>query len=345
MKTISFATTQMNLINCVEYLSTIKGEHALFLMADTRARYQQINSILNNSAYSKVFEKIYRCPITNNRLIDFILYFVYLLRLHIISFFNSYDFVVTGNYKKYAARLLFSRQSNQNENCKLIVCDDGLATTEIAKSRIIEMQNKEPIIFWENRVLKYIHKRDESRLIPDSITFYTTYSFPVGDHDSIIKNKYKFIKTHLSSFNIDEESFNCKSILLGQPLYCKQYTTKDCYINKLVSYSKTVGERIVYYAHPEEKEDIWNELGLNDYYRYINNFLPFEIIAAILPQGCRVASFFSSVLMNLHLMNETLIPECITFNKEQLLDPSKFSALEECYQCFKEENVKFYEFD
>ena len=87
------------------------------------------------------------------------------------------------------------------------------------------------------------------------------------------------------------------------------------------------------------------ELGVGDTYIFIDNFLPFEIIASILPRGCRVVSFFSSVLMNLHIMNESLKPECISFSREQLLKQSKYTVLEGCYNCYKSENVKFYEFD
>ena len=81
MKTITFATTQMNLINCVEYLSTIKGEHALFLMADSPVRYKQIKTLLKNPAYSTVFNKIYSCPKTKNRIVDFILFFTLFMKL------------------------------------------------------------------------------------------------------------------------------------------------------------------------------------------------------------------------------------------------------------------------
>lgn len=345
MKTLTFATTQINFINCVEYLNTINGDNTLFLMADTPARQKQIELLLNNPAYSYVFRKVVKCPMSGIKLIDFSLTICYLLLLRLISKLNNYSFVITGNYKNYGARLAFLLQRKKQSGCELIVCDDGLATSVIAKSRIEELKTNKPFMFCAYKLLLYVHRKDLEFFIPQKITYYTSYNITTVNHDRIIKNEYSYIKTHLSDFNIENDVFNCNAILLGQPLYCKGYVSSECYRNKLFQYYKTVGSRIIYYAHPEENEKLWRELRVGDIYTYVNNFLPFEIIASILPRGCRVASFFSSVLMNLHIMDESLQPECITFSKEQLLNQSNYTALEGCYNCYKSENVKFYKFD
>lgn len=344
MKTITFATTQMNLINCVEFLCRIEGEHTFFFMADTPKRSQQIKNLLNIPAYSNFFHRIIYCPKTNNRILNFLLTLFYLIRIRWISLYAKYDKVITGNYRIYVSRLLYKLQCDKNDKCEYVVCDDGLATSVIAKARIEEINNRNPYIFPPNQLIKFIHRNNINNYIPEKIIFYTIYNLTISGNDIKITNNYQYIKEHLIDFNVDKNTFNCKAIVLGQPLYDKNYISKECYSHKLIQYSKTVQGKIIYYAHPEENLEHWSSLGLEDFY-YVNNFLPFEIIAALLPQGCRVVSFFSSVLMNLKIMNESLIPECIPLTENELLDKSNFVNLKENYICYKKENVRFIEFD
>lgn len=146
------------------------------------------------------------------------------------------------------------------------------------------------------------------------------------------------------SFNVNVNQFDCSAIFLGQPLYSKDYITAECYSNKLKQYATTLTDNIVYYSHPEETEEKWAELGVGEHYKYVQNFIPFEIIAALLPKGCRVAGFMSSALMNLNAMNDTLCGECIRLKEDELIDKEPYARLKVTYDYYAANNIKFYEF-
>lgn len=345
MKTITFATTQMNLINCVEFLHNIQGHHTLFILVDSKIRRNQLMNLLNNPVYAKIFNKIVIRPNTNYRLINFFLTCCYLMILRFISKKNNYDAVVTGNYRNYAARLIYKLQKNKVESCKLIVCDDGLATAVIAKERLIELNTGKPYLFIPNRIVKVVNKKRVRGFIPQRITYYTTYNIPLAECDRIIRNNYHYIKNNLDKFNVDKHILECSVVMLGQPLYSKNYIRPEKYSSLMKKYSETIKGTAVYYAHPEESYKVWEKLKMQTRYIYVDNFIPFEIIAAMLPSGCRVVGFMTSVLMNLKEMNDNLRGECILISEEDLINKSVYKSLLLTYQHYRAQNIKFYEFN
>lgn len=335
----------MNLINCVEYAVTNDSKNTLFIMPDSCIREGQIKELLSNPVYSSVFEKVIFCYKTRYRILNFFGMFLSLLRLRLMSTVFEFNEIITGNYRNYGARLSFTLQRRRHHDCKLIVCDDGLATIMIGNERINEMQSRRPYMFIPNRLEDVLVKRKPQLFIPDQVTFFTSYTFDILNTDSLIKNEYNYLKNHLDCFEVNDVLFRSGALFIGQPLYTKGYVSVEKYRSKLLQYAHTVNERIIYYAHPEENEKQWKTLGISDKYVFVNNILPFEIIAALLPAGCHVASFFSSVLMNLRTMNKDLIPECVVFKQIDLSDKADYVSLIKCYNSYKSENVLFYEFD
>lgn len=345
MKTITFATTQMNLINCVEYLSSIEGKHHLCVLPDSTIREKQIMNLIHNESYSHIFDRVCCCHRTQVRLIDSIILAIFLFRIRILSFFADYDYVVTGNYRNYGARLMYRIQKWRNKNCTFIVCDDGLATKVIESNRLIELETGRPYMFYPSRIERYLSRTNNKGFIPGKIVYFTSYNIAVYNQDIIIKNNYNYLKHHLDCFKVDHSLFNTRALVIGQPLYNKDYISPAIYKEKLLKYADTVDGKIVYYAHPEENENDWNKLKITDRYIYVNNFIPFEIVASMLAAGCRVASFFSSVLINLPKMNKDLRPECIVFRKEELSTKANYSSIQSCYDSYRSMNINFYEFN
>lgn len=344
MRTISFATTQMNLINCVEYLNTIEGKHYLYVLPDSSRREKQIMNLVNNGSYSQIFDKVHCCHKTGKRLLDSVILAIFLFRIRVLSLFCDYGIVITGNYRNYGARLMFQIQEQKNNNCFFVVCDDGLATKVIESERLIEYKTGKPYVFYPNRIERYLSRINKTKIIPDKIVYFTSYDISAYNQDTIIKNNYNYLKQHLEGFNIDYNLFNTSAMVIGQPLYSKDYILPVKYKEKLQKYADTVEGKIVYYAHPEENENDWKKLMVSERYIYVNNFIPFEIVAAMLPSGCRIASFFSSVLINLSEMNKDLRPECIVFRKEDFSAKANYSSIVSCYDSYRSMNVRFYEF-
>ena len=342
MNTITFATTQMNLINCIEYVSTIEGNHCLVVDSASRARKKQMQSLLKIPAYAYVYDKILFRSNRDSRLFDFFNTLIYHIKLFIISKIKHFDLVVSGNYLCFGSRLFCSFLS---KSASYIACDDGTGTITVAKERVEEVTMKRPMMYIPNRFIKKVITVNPQRFIPNQITFFTNYQIEPNGRDSIIKHNYSYLKEHLSEFNVDTDIFNCETIVLGEPLYFKGFVTRECYVRKLIMYAQTAKVPILYYAHPEETFAKWAVLKLQEQYKYVDNFLPFEIIAALLPDNCRVATFISSVLMNIKVVNSKVIPECISFKKDEVLPPFNYDNVLSLYHHYERIGVKFYEFD
>lgn len=342
MSTISFATTQMNLINCVEYVSSKKGSHILFVDSVSSSRKKQMLYLLQTPSYSKIFQKVYCRANSDYRILDFLFTLYYYFELFVLSRIMRFEEIVSGNYLCCGSRLFFAFSSN---NVKYIACDDGTGTIAVAKQRPEEGKMAKPLMYLPNRLLKIIVCHNKMKFIPKTITFFTNYSIESNGKDEIIKHDYCYLKQHLNDFNIDSTILKSNTIVLGEPLYFKNFTTKECYAQKLKQYAETAKSPIVYYAHPEETISKWADLEVQERYKYIDNFLPFEIIAVLLPDKCRIATFISSVLMNIRMINDKLEPECICFKKEEVLPQFSYDNVLMLYKHYASLGVKFYEFN
>ena len=209
MKTIVFATTQMNLINCVEYLYTINGDNLLVILADSQSRQKQLESFLEKRAYRQMFSKVLYRYVTNNRFINFISTCLFFIKLRYISSNNIFDKIITGNYKSYAPRFIFRLQKQKVSNCQLIVCDDGLATNTIASMRLLEIKTRSPYMFFPNRLERFIYCKRKDQFIPDNICYFTIYNIPLADSDTKLINNYSYVKLNLSEFDVDKAKFDC----------------------------------------------------------------------------------------------------------------------------------------
>lgn len=342
MNTITFATTRMNLINCVEYLSTIKSQNILIVDSASCARKKQMKAFLRTPIYARMFEKIIYRNNSNNRFLEAIFTSIYHIKLFILSRVVHVDKIISGNYLCCGSRLLYSYLP---KDTKYIACDDGTGTIEVATQRISEYDTQNPLMYIPNRLLKKIIHRNPTRYIPQSITFFTNYSITPNGKDVVIRHGYTFLKQHLQDFNVDASLFSKNVIVLGEPLYFKNFVTQECYAKKLKLYAGTVEGTVLYYAHPEETKFKWDGLQVHDKYVYVDNFLPFEIIAALLQPNCRVAAFMCSALMNIREVNDQLIPECIRFKRDEVLPKFNYDYAEKLYDNYKSIGVTFYEFD
>lgn len=345
MTTLSIVTSQMNFINCVEYISKINGYHVLAVATTSTIRNKQLKSIIEKTVFKNIFNKIIYRNNSNIKILDMIYQFVFLFKLFALVSRQTIDECVLGFYKCCDGRFAYLWSSNYNSKCKLVACDDGTGTLLTVQERQKEILNNNPFIFYGNRVLKWYINTKRKRFIPSSIHYFTIYKIAVASVDTISWNTYSFIKSNLDAFEIPKNILSRRLLFLGEPLYNGGFLKEGVYPHYIQLLSQQYdGARILYYAHPEERISDWKRLGLNCC-DFVVNSLPFEIIAALLPEGCIVVSYISSVMTNLHLFNDKLIGFCLCIDKNDLEESLQYDIWYKTLQSFESVGVKLVKFN
>lgn len=340
MKVISIVSTQLQLINCAEYMhSTGCKESILFIAAKSQKRERQILEIRDKDCYKSLFSKVYSYSLYSNRLFNFILSFVHIFRLFVFCLLHNYDTCILGNYKEFIGRYLVKKNAKAN----VIVVDDGLATLAIERGRQEELETRVPFMFIANRVLqKFVEK---GSYVPNCIHFYSIFSLKVWGADSYERNKYNYLKKFSSSLNIPQSLLTADIVFLGQPLYFKNFLSEECYSSYLRIYAKEHGTPILYYAHPEESKVKWSELKCGDLYIYTDNVISFEVFASLLKDSTKVVSFYTSALTTIRQINPSIQPEAIYINEIKNSKRELCQNIEKCYGMFRQNGINVIEYD
>lgn len=334
MKTISVVSTQMQLINCVEYLfQTHSDSNILIVTTKSRYRKKQLCEILENKCYSKYFYKIIYLSMTNIRFFDFFHLIIYTLYIRVFCLFKKFDICLLGNYRDFLGRLLY-RYLRSDE---LIVVDDGLASLSIEAGRHGELKEyKSPYIFIPNRLIRFFC-HNNTRFIPNKVNFFTIYDLKIFGNDLRTSNNYIYLKKISNTFNIPDILRQADAIFVGQPLY-RNYLSKDKYAWYLRQYAKNVHGSIVYYPHPEETYKEWLEMRLNDNYIYVENKFSFELLLSCVKENVNIVSFFSSILSNAKHINQLINLEAVYLS--EIDNNQTLSYLQLSYNKFKDEGIK-----
>ena len=337
MKTISVVSTQMQLINCVEYLDKKQSPYnILFITTKSSRRKEQIFEILENQCFGKYFQKIKVLSLTGYRIIDLLLFFLYFVYIKFFCLFYNINICILGNYRDFLGRYLYMNLLSS----ELIVVDDGLATLPIADGRISE-KRKIPFVFYPNRVVQFMY-RNKTSLIPDKITFFTIYDICVTGLDTKIHNTYAYLKAVSDKMDIPISLRQADVIFLGQPLY-HNILSYDRYSWYLQQFSKGIGSNIIYYPHPEEKYENWKTLNCGDHFKYIENKYSIEILLCSLKDTAKVISFFSSAITNVRFINHSLTPESIYLSEIDYNEPLSYIKLS--YNQFEEEGIRVIKYE
>ncbi len=341
-KTVSIISTQLQFINCVEYLK-LEGyaNNDVVFYARSNSRMKQLNLLLEQPCYSCVFNKVTRFSYTESRFLNYILSIWFLLIIDVLTFFNRYDVCIAGMYLFSAHRHLIRRTSSKKKEVQVVIVDDGTGTLRVGVERKREIENREPFIFYENKIIRALYNLHLNSYIPSHITFYTVYDIEILKNDSKIKQTYTYIKQHIQDFKVEPNLLTTGIIFLGQAIHDDVEMTVDMYNAYLRRVNKYFeGRQIVYYPHPEEVGSSWLAKDLSGVYNVIPNQFSVEIIALLINKPVIMAGFVTSALYNVNILNPLIEPVTFYIKDSDFLRPLVANDFSRCYTEFIERGIK-----
>lgn len=291
MKSLSFVSTQMQLINCIEYI-TENGieENEIVFFAASQNRIRQILNVYNLSCNKCIFQSSHSFVFNGRYVYDVIVSLFLLMRVWWWTKTKKIDVCILGNYKICYGRFFWYKKSK----VKRVVVDDGLGTPIWYKIRYQRGYKGISDLFYNNRFVRWLLKSREDKMFPDSVLFYSIYLNPLNKKDIAVLNRYNYLKKHHSQYPNSEIFRDANAVFLGQPFHTKNIVTYKRYNEYLRKASKLLGNHVIYYPHPEETSNEWMEDDIKQIYQYVPNTLSFEIYALGMKAGGIVASFQTS---------------------------------------------------
>lgn len=346
-KTVSIISTGLQLINCAEYIKA-QGEHnnVLVVYASSKRRIAQIKALIANKTYDGIFEKIVYLREFSNRYLNVFNVILNIIRLYLISIGKT-KCCIAGNYLMASHRFLIARFNKRD--VKVVLVDDGLTTTEVAKWRPIELKEGIVHMFNGSFTTRLFYLPVRRYCVPKKVQYFTVYDVNVSSiGDEYIRCDYEYLKSHIQNFEINSEVFSGECFFISQPLY-KSIITKHSYCSYLNEFAKLTDKKdIIYIPHPSE-DNFEQEIipSLAKKYRVIKTSLPFEIIASIIKPGASVFTFYSSVIVNLMEMRKDLELVAIYLSEIDGFQDSLSSiwmGIKDSYSYFEEKEIRILKF-
>lgn len=304
MKTVSVVSTQLQLINVLEFLNShdsLDGENVLIITTSIQ-RERQIYILLESLIKYVSFKKVIKIRINNNnRLYSYLTSICAFFRLSVIPLYNPIDYCIIGNYhNEYHRYIAFRLRKRLYNKSSIVVVDDGLATITCFSDRKKEICTGRPFTFG-NRIIMLYFSILGRKLIPEQVVFYSFLDDLDNDIDKCEKNTFCFLKKHLEVFKIPEIFKTTHVIFLGTPLCQRGSLSKENYNYYLKKIIEKIGDSsFIYYGHPEEKDISWLSDEIKRQCIFIPNLFPVEYLAGVLDSSYEVYSFFSTSLVLLH---------------------------------------------
>lgn len=343
--TISIVSTGLQLINCVEYVKTQEeSDNLLIVYSFSKRRMKQIKELIDNKTYNSVFRKvIYLREISNRYLNVFNVIFI-IVRLYLICL-RKVKCCIAGNYLIASHRFLIARYYKRD--VKVVLVDDGLTTTEVAKWRPIELKEGVVHMFNGSFTTRLFYLPVRMSCVPKNVQYFTVYDVNVSSiGDEYIRCDYKYLKAHINNFEINPEVFLGDCFFIGQPLY-KDIISKQSYCLYLNKFAKLTDKKhLLYIPHPAEDRFEQDVLPfLDNKYIVVKTSLPFEILASIIKPGASVLTFYSSVIVNLLEMRKDLDLSAIYLTEidsfQGPLSPI-WMGIKDSYSYFEEKNIRIH---
>lgn len=292
MKSLSLISTQMQLINCIEYLVTHKiEENEVVFWALSKTRKTQLLDVFNIPCNRQLF-KGYRFFTFNGGNIHDILVSVWMLfKMWIWALTKKVDVFILGNYKTCYGRFFWYKQPN----AKRTVVDDGLGTPiwyEIRANRGFKGISE---MFYDNKIIRSLLKRKEDAMVPESVRFFSIYTDIKNPNDSVEFNSYSYLKANIGQYPESDAFKSCDFVFLGQPFHTRGYVSHQKYNEYLKKTYSYIGEKqAIYYPHPEETDNSWMDDVVKTKYQFIPNKMIFEVFALAMKPKSVIASFQTS---------------------------------------------------
>ena len=294
MNSISIISTQLQLINCVEYIKAHQlKDNVLFVYACSKKRQHQIKYLLNTEIYRQIFDRVYYIPQWM-----YINSYLYILWDKLLSFLllkhPKYSNVIIGNYIHIVHKYFMLRSFLKNNNINCVIVDDGMLSLSYPNIREHELKTRKVNLDYNtSRFINKLYADDYSRLIDISYTFYTSYLKFINNHDKIEKNVMNYLNDNSNKISDIQEIKQVKNIIIGQPFVDLDILSKEDYEKVLTFIINTTNDNnAIYVCHPAEKKLPSTAI------RKLSFSLPFECLVYILNEDCNLWGITTSALIN-----------------------------------------------
>lgn len=345
MRSISIVSTQMQLCNAIELINQLHyNDNYLIVNAKTKFRDEKIKELLLSPAYKNFFARTYKTYV-NTFLGRFFEDFYIKAIIFFLSKRKIFDVSIIGNMKFIEHRYVWYRSYLRNPQVSLFIVDDGIVMCSYPKIRTEEVLNHRisSDCVLSGRIISILyHSKSFRSFVPTSITFFTIFSLFIREDDRIKLNDYRYIRKHISDFGLDYKYDNKDIIVLGQPLVKMGLLTKDRY-NQYLSYIyenfKPI-DKLLYFAHPAEDENSSISEENRKKLIYLQNKLPFELIAMILSYNIKIVGFYTSVLANLYVIRPDFDVYCMYIDECEYISHSDFILVKNAFDYIRNSHIK-----
>lgn len=348
LRTISIVSTQMQLVNSIEYIKKYNNEIAyndLIICAASKQRTDQIQSLLSKPYYLNIFSSISFLLYGGSFLISHLhnLWLKYKIKFLLSK--SKYDIIIIGNYLSIHHRFSQFIAWRSNPNIKFVLVDDGTATAESVVLRDKEKETKRMQYYMCSRFLKMVFYDIEisfKKFVPNSLLFFTVYTQLDFKHDVAEKNNYFYLKS-VDLFEGDSCKFGKGiSIIIGQPVVEVGLLSKVRYNLILLSQVKELhkkNHKIVYVPHPAESQNSFDNDDMKDCVTIFRPDVPLEMWV-ISTQPSEVIGFCSSALINIHYLLPDINLTSLFPEEVDLLKDSYLQSFKEAYAYISNIGVK-----
>ncbi|OFX37855.1 MAG: hypothetical protein A2X08_06070 [Bacteroidetes bacterium GWA2_32_17] len=245
---------------------------------------------------SRLFSNLFEKKLFN---IIRLLYYKLMIKIYLKN--KKICSLIIGNYTG-----LLTNYVLQNFKTKeVIVVDDGLGTLKIAKYRKREIQTNINHFWFHDKNKPIIRKLFGIRnIVHPNITFFSIYNIKVPVNDTLLLNKFDFLKSD-QKFEISDNVY-----IIGQPVVEVGIIDINSYLNYLRKITDNYNSNTVFYIpHRRENENNLNRINKLCTIKQFN--VPVELALTnekMLPK--RIIGFTSSALLNLKkIFNHLVIVE------------------------------------
>lgn len=309
MSTIALVSTQMQLVNCIEFLFKFnKRIDQLVVLCHSMSRHSQLEMMLDKPEVRVFFEKIQFIDLEKQGFKGIVSQYACRKKISVIAKQDVFTEFVIGNNFPIQNRFFIQQVAQHCPLCKFYVCDDGLASLSSYDNRIMQLQDKVCAYPVNSKVLKCVYMfSGVDKFIPREYTYFTIYNLKDNHVDKYIKNPYMFIRTHPHLFNHEFIVDDFDTVFLGQPLLQQRLLDLvgfNTYLRYVVNGSSR--DRVLYVAHPQEKiEQCSFDDDLRNRITIVRFDYPIEAFISML-ETKQIYSFFTSAMVTLKYMSPTI---------------------------------------
>ncbi len=317
---IFIASSPLQLLNCIEASHHFQTKNNILLLIQTseKSNLFQMNKLLDKYRWDQI--KYISLPETLK---------------HRIMFTNTIKRTLEYFKKHVIGKVFVGEYRSDNithivnylDANEVYLVDDGLALLNYDKN-INQKSNKQ-------KIRAIIYKLFSYKLSIINFKFFTIFDLK---QDSVIKNKYTYIKQYMEEKSTDPSVF-----FIAQPLVELSMISENNYkieLKKVIDFYKN--KQFVFILHRRQKEKIIKKLALELGFEYklFDQLIELEMLnSSTIPS--EFATFYSTAIVTLPKLLDNCTYRAFKINPQKFNKKvTDLNALEKCYIEFTDSNIK-----